>query len=39
MAKYNSRRSQEEWLQLITDCRQSGLADNVYSEELKPSAR
>lgn len=33
MAKYNSRRSQEEWLQLITDCRQSGLADNVWCEQ------
>ena len=25
MAKYDSRRSLEEWLQLITECRQSGL--------------
>lgn len=33
MAKYNSRRSQEQWLQLITDCRQSGLADNVWCEQ------
>ncbi len=33
MAKYNSRRSQEEWLQLITDCRQNGLADNVWCEQ------
>lgn len=32
MAKYNSRRSQEEWLQLITECRQSGLADNAWCE-------
>lgn len=33
MAKYNSRRSQEEWLQLITKCRQSGLADNAWCEQ------
>lgn len=33
MAKYNSRRSQEEWLQLITECRQSGLADNAWCEQ------
>ena len=30
MANYNSRRSREEWLQLITECRQSGLADNAW---------
>lgn len=33
MAKYNPRRSQEEWLQLITECRQSGLADNTWCEQ------
>ena len=30
MARYNPRRSQQEWLQLITECRQSGMADNAW---------
>lgn len=32
MARYNPRRSQQEWLQLITECRQSGMADNAWCE-------
>ena len=32
MASYNPRRSQQEWLQLITECRQSGMADNAWCE-------
>lgn len=32
MARYNTRRSQQEWLQLITECRQSGMADNAWCE-------
>lgn len=33
MAKYNPRRSGSEWLQLITECRQSGMPDNVWCEQ------
>lgn len=32
MAEYNSRRSGPEWLRLITECRQSGMPDNVWCE-------
>ncbi len=32
MAKYNPRRFQQEWLLLITECRQSGMADNALYE-------
>jgi len=32
MAKYSSQRSESEWLQLISECRQSGLADNIWCE-------
>lgn len=32
MARYNTRRSQQEWNQLITECRQSGMADNTWYE-------
>lgn len=34
MAKYNSRRSQQECLQLIIECRLSGMADNAWCERL-----
>lgn len=33
MARYNPRRSQQEWLQLITECRQSGMADNAWCDQ------
>lgn len=33
MAKYNPRRSQQEWLQFITECRQSGMADNAWCDQ------
>lgn len=32
MAKYNPRRYGQEWLRLITECRQSGMTDNVWCE-------
>jgi len=32
MEKYSYRRSNSEWLQLISECRQSGLADNAWCE-------
>jgi len=32
MAKYRFQRSESEWLQLISECRQSGLADNAWCE-------
>lgn len=33
MAKYNPRRSGQEWLRLITECRQSGMPDNIWCEQ------
>lgn len=33
MAKYNQRRSEQEWLRLITECRQSDMADNAWCEQ------
>lgn len=30
MTRYNPRRSQQEWLWLITDCRQSNMTDNAW---------
>ncbi|WP_313151782.1 hypothetical protein [Lacrimispora sp.] len=39
MAKYNPYRFQEEWLQLITECRQSGLADNTWCEAKQRPAK
>lgn len=33
MTKYNPRRSQKEWLQLITDCRQTSMADIAWCEQ------
>lgn len=33
MAKYNPRRFQQEWLQLITECRQSSMTDNAWYDQ------
>lgn len=33
MAKYNPRRSGEEWLRIITECHQSGMPDYVWCEQ------
>lgn len=33
MSKYNPRRSGQEWLRLITECRQSGMADYAWCEQ------
>ncbi len=35
MPKRNPRRSSQEWLQLITECRQSGLTDHMWCEQNK----
>ena len=32
MARYHPRRSQQEWFLLITECRQSGMADSALCE-------
>lgn len=39
MTKYSTRRSDQEWLQVITECRQSGLPDSTWCEQhgIKPS--
>ena len=33
MANYNPRRSGPEWIRLVTECRQSGMPDNVWCEQ------
>lgn len=33
MTKYNPQCSQQVWLQLITECRQSGMANNAWCDQ------
>lgn len=33
MSKYSTRRSDNEWLQIIQECRQSGMSDSSWCEQ------
>ena len=33
MSKYSNRRSDSEWLQIIQECRQSGMSDSSWCEQ------